>query len=152
MMKIIIINSCILCVQYSAPESETLQARRKHVMNELIETEETYVNELNQILQGYYQRFDDPSLQMMIPPPLLGQKHILFGNLSDIYNFHKDVFLQELKNCRDEPLKVGKCFVNRKEEFQMYSIYCQNKPKSEALRVVVGDSNPFFKVSFIFRR
>ena len=27
----------------------------------------------------------------------------------------------------------------------MYSIYCQNKPKSEALRMRVGDSNPFFK-------
>ena len=33
----------------------------------------------------------------------------------------------------------------QKEEFQMYSIYCQNKPKSEALRMRVGDSNPFFK-------
>lgn len=33
----------------------------------------------------------------------------------------------------------------QKEEFQMYSIYCQNKPRSEALRMRVGDSNPFFK-------
>lgn len=27
----------------------------------------------------------------------------------------------------------------------MYTLYCQNKPKSEALRMSVGDSNPFFK-------
>ena len=38
-------------------------------------------------------------------------------------------------------------FLPQKEEFQMYSIYCQNKHKSEALRVHVGDTNPFFKVN-----
>ncbi|XP_059163634.1 guanine nucleotide exchange factor DBS-like isoform X3 [Physella acuta] len=129
----------------SFPDTEGLQSKRTHVMNELIETEEAYVNELNQILQGYYNKMEDRSLQMMIPPALLGQRNILFGNLQQIYNFHKDTFLHELKACHDCPSLVGKCFVNRKEEFQMYSIYCQNKPKSEALRVTVGDSNPFFK-------
>lgn len=114
-------------------------------MNELIETEEAYVNELHQIIQGYYNKLDDKSLMMMVPPAVLGQKHILFGNLEDIYHFHKDVFLSELKECRDHPSRVGKIFVNRKEEFQMYSIYCQNKPKSEALRICVGDGNAFFK-------
>ena len=33
----------------------------------------------------------------------------------------------------------------QKDEFQMYSIYCQNKPRSEELRTEVGDNNPFFK-------
>ncbi|CAL1542994.1 unnamed protein product, partial [Lymnaea stagnalis] len=129
----------------SFPETEGLQAKRSHVMNELIETEEAYVNELNQILQGYYNKMEDRSYQMNIPPALIGQRNVLFGNLQQIYNFHKDVFLHELKACQDCPSRVGKCFVNRKEEFQMYSIYCQNKPKSEALRVMVGDSNAFFK-------
>ncbi|KAH9512394.1 guanine nucleotide exchange factor DBS [Bulinus truncatus] len=129
----------------SFPESEGLQAKRSHVMNELIETEEAYVNELNQILQGYYNKMEDRSLQMMIPPALLGQRNVLFGNLQQIHNFHKDIFLHELKACQDCPSRVGKCFVDRKEEFQMYSIYCQNKPKSEAMRVAVGDNNPFFK-------
>ena len=36
--------------------------------------------------------------------------------------------------------------VLQKENFQMYSVYCQNKPKSEALRREVGDNNAFFKV------
>ena len=34
----------------------------------------------------------------------------------------------------------------QKEEFAMYSEYCQNKLQSEALRKQVGDNNPFFKV------
>lgn len=33
----------------------------------------------------------------------------------------------------------------QKDEFQMYSIYCQNKPRSEELRTKIGDNNPFFK-------
>ncbi|RUS89998.1 hypothetical protein EGW08_002265 [Elysia chlorotica] len=129
----------------SFPEGDSPKSKQKHIMNELIETEEAYVNELYQILQGYYNKMDNKSLLMMVPPALLGQKHILFGNLEDIYHFHNDVFLNELKECRDSPARVGKIFVNRKEEFQMYSIYCQNKPKSEALRIRVGDSNAFFK-------
>ncbi|CAG5133868.1 unnamed protein product [Candidula unifasciata] len=129
----------------SLTEAEALLAMRKRVMNELTETEIAYVNELQQIIEEYYKKMDDRSMQMMIPPALLGKKHVLFGNLEDIYHFHKDVFLQELKDCRDCPSRVGKCFVNRKEEFQMYSIYCQNKPKSEALRMTVDDNNAFFK-------
>ncbi|XP_076454206.1 guanine nucleotide exchange factor DBS-like isoform X2 [Babylonia areolata] len=124
---------------------DTLQAKRRHVMTELIDTEETYVTELQEILQGYYKEMDNREVQHMIPQELTGQKHVLFGNLEQIFKFHNEIFLQELQDCRDYPAKVGRCFVNRKEEFQMYSMYCQNKPKSEALRMRVGDSNPFFK-------
>lgn len=37
----------------------------------------------------------------------------------------------------------------QKEQFQMYSTYCQNKQSSEALRRQVGDNNPFFKVRIL---
>ena len=33
----------------------------------------------------------------------------------------------------------------QKEEFQMYSAYCQNKVASETLIRQVGDNTPFFK-------
>ncbi|XP_041350720.1 guanine nucleotide exchange factor DBS-like isoform X2 [Gigantopelta aegis] len=129
----------------SLPEIDTLQTKRRHVMNELIETETTYVRELEEIYTGYYLEMNNRSMQHLIPPELEGKKNILFGNLEQIYKFHKDDFLQELQNCREVPAKVGRCFINRKEEFQWYSVYCQNKPKSEALRTKIGDSNPFFK-------
>ena len=35
----------------------------------------------------------------------------------------------------------------QKEEFHLYSIYCQNKLRSETLRNTIGDQNPFFMVS-----
>ncbi|KAL8567172.1 hypothetical protein ACOMHN_046582 [Nucella lapillus] len=127
------------------PNGDILLAKRRHVMTELIETEKTYVTELQEILEGYYKEMDNREMQHMIPPELIGQKQVLFGNLPQIFKFHNETFLQELQNCRDHPAKVGRCFVDRKEEFQMYSMYCQNKPKSEALRMRIGDSNPFFK-------
>ena len=39
------------------------------------------------------------------------------------------------------------CLLFQKEEFHLYSVYCQNKTRSETLRNQVGDQNPFFLVS-----
>ncbi|XP_053404393.1 guanine nucleotide exchange factor DBS-like isoform X2 [Mercenaria mercenaria] len=124
---------------------ESLQEKRQHVLNELIETEKTYVQQLHDILRGYYCEMDNRTMQHLIPEELSSKKDILFANLDQIYKFHHDVFLKDLQSCADCPTKLGKCFVSRKDEFQMYSIYCQNKPRSEELRTRIGDSNPFFK-------
>ncbi|GFR95632.1 guanine nucleotide exchange factor DBS [Elysia marginata] len=103
----------------SFPEGDSPKSKQRHIMNELIETEEAYVNELYQIIQGYYNKMDDKSLLMMVPPAVLGQKHVLFSNLVDIYCFHNNVFLNELKECRDSPSRVGKIFVNRECQRQL---------------------------------
>ncbi|XP_076098704.1 guanine nucleotide exchange factor DBS-like isoform X2 [Mytilus galloprovincialis] len=128
----------------SLSENDCLLAKRRHVLNELIETEKTYVAQLEDIVQGYFQQMDNPAFRNMIPEQLIGKKDVLFGNLEQIFDFHRNVFLHELENCRDAPAKVGKCFANRKEEFHLYSIYCQNKHRSEELRNTIGDQNPFF--------
>lgn len=124
---------------------ESLQEKRKHVVKELVETEKTYVHQLHDILRGYYCEMDNKTMKHLLPEELINKKDILFGNLEQIYRFHHDVFLKDLQSCSECPTKLGKCFVNRKDEFQMYSIYCQNKPQSEELRMRIGDSNPFFK-------
>ncbi|KAL4220707.1 guanine nucleotide exchange factor DBS [Mactra antiquata] len=124
---------------------ESLQEKRQHVLNELIDTEKTYVSQLHDILRGYYCEMDNRTMQHLITDELLSKKDILFGNLDQIYRFHHDTFLKDLQSCADCPTKLGKCFVNRRDEFQMYSIYCQNKPRSEELRTQIGDNNPFFK-------
>lgn len=89
-----------------------------HVMNELLETERAYVEELLCVLevsflavqsvpqsphiywwyvwttavvslQGYAAEMDNPSMAHLIPSVLLSKKDILFGNMSEIYEFHK---------------------------------------------------------------
>uniref|UniRef100_A0A669E0Z6 MCF.2 cell line derived transforming sequence n=1 Tax=Oreochromis niloticus TaxID=8128 RepID=A0A669E0Z6_ORENI len=104
-----------------------------HVMRELIETERIYVEELLSVLLGYRAEMDNPALSGVLPPILRSKRDILFGNMPEIYNFHSRVFLQDLEGCLEAPEGVGACFLERKESFQMYESYCQNKLRSEAL-------------------
>lgn len=40
-------------------------------------------------VQGYAAALDDPELIYLIPPSLENKKEVLFGNLSEIYEFHQ---------------------------------------------------------------
>uniref|UniRef100_A0A674EJK5 Guanine nucleotide exchange factor DBS-like n=1 Tax=Salmo trutta TaxID=8032 RepID=A0A674EJK5_SALTR len=112
----------------------------KHIMNELIETERLYVEELQSIMEGYAAELDNTELSPLIPTALENKKDVLFGNLPEIYEFHNRTFFKELENCMERPELVGTCFLKRKEELQIYEKYCQNKPRSEALWRQCGDS------------
>uniref|UniRef100_A0AAY4EA66 Guanine nucleotide exchange factor DBS-like n=1 Tax=Denticeps clupeoides TaxID=299321 RepID=A0AAY4EA66_9TELE len=127
-------------VLVTSESEESLSNRRRHIMTELIETERLYVEELQSIMEGYAAALDNSELSHLIPPGLDNKKEVLFGNLSEIYEFHNRTFLKELENCIEKPELVGTCFLKRKEELQIYEKYCQNKPRSEALWRQCGDS------------
>uniref|UniRef100_A0A6Q2YBF3 MCF.2 cell line derived transforming sequence like n=1 Tax=Esox lucius TaxID=8010 RepID=A0A6Q2YBF3_ESOLU len=114
-------------------EDENLAILRKHVMNELLETERAYVEELLCVLQGYASEMDNPAMSSLIPAPLQNKKDVLFGNMPEIYHFHKRTFLRELEEYQDSPELVGRCFLERMTDLQIYEKYCQNKPRSESL-------------------
>ncbi|XP_074520655.1 guanine nucleotide exchange factor DBS-like [Halichoeres trimaculatus] len=114
-------------------EEENLAVLRRHVMNELLETERAYVEELLCVLEGYAAEMDNPSMAHLIPNTLLSKKDVLFGNMSEIYQFHKRTFLKELETYTDCPELVGRCFLERMKDLQIYEAYCQNKPRSESL-------------------
>ncbi len=40
-------------------------------------------------------------------------------------------FLKNLESCIDKPIELGNLFKKYDRKFQMYVVYCQNKPKSE---------------------
>uniref|UniRef100_A0A6I8PCG0 MCF.2 cell line derived transforming sequence like n=1 Tax=Ornithorhynchus anatinus TaxID=9258 RepID=A0A6I8PCG0_ORNAN len=105
----------------------------RHVMNELLETERAYVDELLCVLEGYAAEMENPLMTHLIPPGLQNKKDVLFGNMEEIYHFHNRIFLRELENYIDYPELVGRCFLERMEDFQIYEKYCQNKPRSESL-------------------
>nr|XP_033803934.1 guanine nucleotide exchange factor DBS isoform X4 [Geotrypetes seraphini] len=114
-------------------DEENLAVLRRHVMNELIETERVYVDELLCVLEGYAAEMDNPLMMHHMSPDLHNKKDILFGNMEEIYHFHNRIFLRELENYKDYPELVGRCFLERMEDFQIYEKYCQNKPRSESL-------------------
>uniref|UniRef100_A0A673X827 MCF.2 cell line derived transforming sequence like n=1 Tax=Salmo trutta TaxID=8032 RepID=A0A673X827_SALTR len=114
-------------------EDENLAILRQHVMNELLETERAYVEELLCVLQGYASEMDNPAMASLMPIPLQNKKDVLFGNMPEIYHFHKTTFLRELEEYEDRPELVGRCFLERMTDLQIYEKYCQNKPRSESL-------------------
>ncbi|NXV44942.1 MCF2L factor, partial [Uria aalge] len=118
-----------------------LSKHSPHIINELIETERVYVEELQSIIEGYASEMDNPNLVHLIPSSLQNKKEILFGNLPEIYEFHnRHVGAAEIENCIENPELLARCFLKRKEDLQIYEKYCQNKPRSEALWRQCGDS------------
>ncbi|XP_054047206.1 guanine nucleotide exchange factor DBS isoform X3 [Rissa tridactyla] len=121
-------------------DEENLAVLRQHVINELIETERAYVEELLCVLEGYAAEMDNPLMAHLISPELQNKKDILFGNMEEIYHFHNRIFLRELENYVEYPELVGRCFLDQMEDFQIYEKYCQNKPRSESLWRQFSDS------------
>ncbi|EDO43753.1 predicted protein, partial [Nematostella vectensis] len=95
------------------------------VLRELIQTEQDYVTSLGEVVDGYIAEFSKPDL----PEELKGKERMVFGNIKQIYEWHKT----ELEKCEDAPEKLASVFLKAERRLQMYVIYCQNKPKSTAL-------------------
>ncbi|XP_043753582.1 proto-oncogene DBL isoform X1 [Cervus elaphus] len=121
-------------VQSSSLDNDnSLDILKNHVLNELIQTERAYVRELFTVLLGYRAEMDNPEMFVLMPPLLRSKRDVLFGNMAEIYEFHNNIFMSSLESCVDAPERVGPCFLERKDDFQMYAKYCQNKPRSEAI-------------------
>ncbi|PIO09051.1 hypothetical protein AB205_0069110, partial [Aquarana catesbeiana] len=128
-------------LQFFISESEdSLHILKGHVIHELIETERIYVEELYTILLGYRSEMENPAMTRIMPPSLRNTKNILFGNMPEIYEFHNKIFLLSLESCIEAPERVGFCFLERREDFQMYEKYCHNKPRSDSLWRQFADS------------
>uniref|UniRef100_A0AAY4EL81 DH domain-containing protein n=1 Tax=Denticeps clupeoides TaxID=299321 RepID=A0AAY4EL81_9TELE len=93
----------------------------------LIETEKMYVDDLGLIVEGYMATMGAKG----VPEDMKGKDKIVFGNIHQIYDWHKDYFLGELEKCVAEPRRLAQLFIKHERRLHMYVVYCQNKPKSE---------------------
>ncbi|XP_008294320.1 rho guanine nucleotide exchange factor 25 isoform X2 [Stegastes partitus] len=98
-----------------------------YVLTELIETERLYVEDLGLIVQGYMTTMTSQG----VPEDMRGKDRIVFGNIHQIYDWHKDYFLGELEKCVGDPDSLAQLFIKHERRLHMYVVYCQNKPKSE---------------------
>ncbi|RXN26494.1 triple functional domain isoform X4 [Labeo rohita] len=101
--------------------------RRHYILLELIETERDYVRDLSLVVEGYMNRMREDG----VPDDMKGKDKIVFGNIQQIYDWHRDFFLGELEKCLEDPDRLGPLFVKHERRLHMYIVYCQNKPKSE---------------------
>lgn len=120
-------------------EDPELKRKITLVMDELINTEYVYVNDLRCIVDGYITSFDDIDYI-----DLACNKSIIFGNIEEIFKFHNFFFLEELKSCKNVPNLVGNVFLNHKDKFNLYADYCKNKAKSEKMRRELATITTFF--------
>ncbi|XP_061111620.1 triple functional domain protein isoform X1 [Conger conger] len=101
--------------------------RRHYVLLELVETERDYVRDLGLVVEGYMARMKDDGML----DDMKGKDKIVFGNIHQIFDWHKDFFLGELEKCLEDPDRLAPLFVKHERRLHMYIVYCQNKPKSE---------------------
>ncbi|VDM59067.1 unnamed protein product [Angiostrongylus costaricensis] len=124
--------------QEKSPE-EMARLKRQYVLMELVETEKDYVRDLSSVVDGYIANLE----RMGLPEDLVGKDKIIFANIAQILEFHKN-FLKEIEKCLDNYEVAGSAFVKYKGRLEtMYVRYCQNKPKSDYL-VSQEDFEQFF--------
>ncbi|XP_059426807.1 rho guanine nucleotide exchange factor 25 isoform X1 [Carassius carassius] len=119
-------------VQSQSPEDDEQERRTAleksiYVLTELVETEKLYVEDLGLVVEGYMATMNSVG----VPEYLAGKDKIVFGNIHQIYDWHKDYFLGELEKCVCEPDLLAQLFIKQERRLNMYVVYCQNKPKSE---------------------
>uniref|UniRef100_A0A8D0HEU5 MCF.2 cell line derived transforming sequence n=1 Tax=Sphenodon punctatus TaxID=8508 RepID=A0A8D0HEU5_SPHPU len=98
-----------------------------HVINELIETERVYVEELFTVLMGYRAEMDDPTMMFLMPPVLRNRKDILFGNMPEIYDFHnkqcsESAFFQECQRKLEHKLGLDSYLLKPVQRLTKYQL------------------------------
>ncbi|KRZ04975.1 Guanine nucleotide exchange factor DBS, partial [Trichinella zimbabwensis] len=120
--------------------------RSLFVLNELLSTEQNYVDELRSVVKYYIQAFEDADQRRYVPNNLLSKQKVLFGNLHQIYNFHNELFLPALKAAESNVRAIARTFLDHTDQFQIYITYCLNKPLSEALLKQCPESYSFLQM------
>ncbi|KAM5210178.1 LOW QUALITY PROTEIN: pleckstrin homology domain-containing family G member 2 [Hipposideros larvatus] len=102
-------------------------SRLERVACEIVETERAYVRDLHSIVEDY--------LGPLLDGGVLGlsaeQVGTLFANIEDIYEFSSEL-LEDLEGSSSAG-GIAECFVQRSEDFDIYTLYCMNYPSSLAL-------------------
>ncbi|XP_066099172.1 pleckstrin homology domain-containing family G member 2 isoform X4 [Saccopteryx bilineata] len=102
-------------------------SRLERVAREIVETERAYVRDLRSIVEDY--------LGPLLDGGVLGlsteQVGMLFANIEDIYEFSSEL-LEDLEGSSTAQ-GIAECFVQRSEDFDIYTLYCMNYPSSLAL-------------------
>eukprot|EP00117_Sycon_ciliatum_P025616 scpid23127/ scgid3757/ Pleckstrin homology domain-containing family G member 1 len=98
------------------------------VINEVISTEQAYVEALDGVITGYIKAVGPYATALQITPSDL---EVLFCNITKLYELNSSL-LDDLVKCENEPVALCACFVKRKESFNHYTEYCTNFPRSVA--------------------
>uniref|UniRef100_H9GBS5 Pleckstrin homology and RhoGEF domain containing G1 n=1 Tax=Anolis carolinensis TaxID=28377 RepID=H9GBS5_ANOCA len=119
-------KNCVMSLITEPTSPKLLYVDR--VVQEILETERTYVQDLKSIVKDYLECITDQSKLSLGTE----ERSALFGNIKDIYHFNSEL-LQDLENCENDPVAIAECFVSKSEDFHIYTQYCTNYPRSVAV-------------------
>uniref|UniRef100_A0A8C2Z2B3 Kalirin RhoGEF kinase a n=1 Tax=Cyclopterus lumpus TaxID=8103 RepID=A0A8C2Z2B3_CYCLU len=114
----------------------------RFVLNELIQTEKDYVKDLGIVVENFMKKVEEKG----VPDDMKGKDKIVFGNIHQIYDWHREFFVGELEKCLEDHEHLPELFIKHERRLHMYVVYCQNKPKSE---FIVAEYDTYFEVSDI---
>ncbi|NXS66020.1 PKHG1 protein, partial [Pandion haliaetus] len=120
------IKNCAMSLVAEATSPKLLYVDR--VVQEILETERMYVQDLKSIVKDYLDCITDQTKLSLGTD----ERSALFGNIRDIYRFNSEL-LQDLENCENDPVAIADCFVSKSEDFHIYTQYCTNYPRSVAV-------------------
>ncbi|KAG9476065.1 hypothetical protein GDO78_002896, partial [Eleutherodactylus coqui] len=81
--------------------------RRHYVLQELVDTERDYVKDLSYVVEGYMALMKEDG----VPDDMKGKDKIIFGNIHQIYDWHREFFMGELEKCLGEPERLAPLIV-----------------------------------------
>uniref|UniRef100_A0A7N8XJ37 non-specific serine/threonine protein kinase n=1 Tax=Mastacembelus armatus TaxID=205130 RepID=A0A7N8XJ37_9TELE len=91
----------------------------------------------DKVRQGRVERIEEKG----VPDDMKGKDKIVFGNIHQIYDWHRDFFVGELEKCLEDHEHLPELFIKHERRLHMYVVYCQNKPKSE---FIVAEYDTYF--------
>ncbi|XP_057331161.1 obscurin-like isoform X6 [Microplitis mediator] len=110
---------------------EDSQYRREAVVKELVETEEEFGRDLQQVVERYLKPLDNPG----VPRAVRDNKEIIFTNFKQIADFHNTSFgrvlIEGVKYYADQPRMLGKTFLRLERDFDKHVAYCRDEPAAQ---------------------
>lgn len=119
-------------------KKEKYRRRLTERVNELVHTENVYVERLRHVVDDYIPNMRKPELS----PTFQSLEPEIFGNIERIFRFHSEEFLPALRDCENDLRKLGQCFRRFEKRFNMYVMYSRNNKRATRL---VFEHKQFFQ-------
>ncbi|XP_063991065.1 obscurin isoform X7 [Diachasmimorpha longicaudata] len=124
---------------------EDSRYRREAVVKELVETEEEFGKDLQQVVERYLKPLDNPG----VPRAVRDNKEIIFTNLKQIADFHNTSFgrvlIEGVKYYADQPRMLGKTFLRLERDFDKHVAYCRDEPAAQELLQTNNEVREYFE-------
>ncbi|XP_011291978.1 obscurin isoform X5 [Musca domestica] len=122
-------------------DKESAELQKKAVIRELLDTEEEYGRDLQNVVDRYIKAVDSATA----PRTVRDSKDIIFGNFQQIAEFHNKVFNDGVKYYADKPNMVVKTFLRLERDFDMHVKYCKTEPLAQEFLTSNREAFTFFQ-------